>query len=130
MDTVTGKHYHLPQELWEMVMTHFHSSYKKPLHYEAIMNCKDFMRRRDITKCFGHSPMGNLCKHGVYDSFYIWIVLNNWIYWDFDDLNIRKSTVTMVRKVAKGKVKKEFEEIWGTYANHSNENNLLSRIHY
>ena len=70
------------------------------------MDCKDFMRRRNITKYFGHSPLGNLSKHGVYDSFYIWIVSANWVYWDFDDLDIRKPTLTMVRKVAKGNVKK------------------------
>jgi hypothetical protein len=36
----------------------------------------------------------------------------------------------MNRKVAKGRVKDEFEEIWTSYAIHSKEDNLLSRIHY
>ena len=116
-----------PKQLWKQVMTYFHSSYKKPLHYEAIIGCKDFMRRRNITKCFGHSPLGNVYKHGVYDSFYIWIVSANLIYRDLDDLDICKPTLTMV---AKGNVKKDFEEIWQTYADHSGENNLLSMTYY
>ena len=130
MDSITNKHYHLPQELWQVVMTYFHSSYKLPPHYKAIMNCKDFIRRRNINKCFGHSPIANLNKYSVFDSFYIWIISSNWVYWDLDDLDIRKPNITMVRKVAKGKVKKDFEEIWNTYALHSGESNLLSRIHY
>ena len=122
--------YELPPELWDIVMSYFHSSYKKSLHYEAIMNCKCFVRRRGINVDWGLSPVRNLSKYSVFDSFYIWIVLNNWTYWEFYDLDIHKPNMTMVRKVAKGAVKKDFEEIWETYANHSNENNLLSRIHY
>ena len=124
------KQYKLPEELWKQVMTFFHSSYKKPLHYEAIIDCKYFMQRRNITKCFGHSPLGNVYKDSVYDSFYIWIVSANWIYRDLDDLDARKPTITMLRKVANGNVKTDFEEIWQTYADHSGENNLLSMIHY
>ena len=124
------KSYELPPELWKMVMTYFHSAYKKPYHYEAIMNCHYFMRRRNITLYWGLSPLSNMSKYSVFDSFYIWIVLNNWVYWDLDDLDVRKPTVTMMRKVAKGQVKKDFEEIWEMYASHSSENNMLSRIHY
>jgi len=124
------KSYELPSELWKIVMTYFHSAYKKPSHYEALTNCHYFMRRRNITLYWGLSPLANMTKYSVYDSFYIWIVLNNWVYWDLDDLDIRKPTVTMVRKVAKGQVKKDFEEIWKMYASHSSENNMLSRIHY
>lgn len=125
-----SKTYELPPELWENVMTYFHSCYKKPLHYEAIMNCEYFVRRRGINIDWGLSPIRNMTKYGVFDSFYISIILNNWTYWEFDDLDIHKPKITMVRKVAKGKVKKDFEEIWGLYASHSNEGNLLSRIHY
>ena len=124
------KTYELPPELWGNVMSYFHSSYKKPLHYEAIMKCEYFVRRRGINIDWGLSPIRNMSKYGVFDSFYISIILNNWTYWEFDDLDIHKPMITMARKVAKGKVKKEFEEIWKTYANHSNEMNLLSRIHY
>jgi len=122
--------YELPTELWDIVMTHFHSCYKKPLHYEAIMKCESFTRRRNINLQWGLSPLCNCTKYGVYDSFYIWIVLNNWIYWEFSDIDIRKPTLNMNRKVAKGRVKDEFEEIWTSYAIHSKEDNLLSRIHY
>jgi hypothetical protein len=122
--------YELPTELWDIVMTHFHSCYKKPLHYEAIMKCEYFTRRRSINLQWGLSPLCNRTKYGVFDSFYIWIVLNNWVYWEFSDIDIRKPTLNMNRKVAKGRVKDEFEEIWTSYAIHSKEDNLLSRIHY
>jgi len=122
--------YELPAELWEIVMTHFHSCYKKPLHYQAIMKCEYFTRRRNINIHWGLSPLCNRTKYGVFDSFYIWIVLNNWVYWEHGDIDIRKPSLSMVRNVAHGKVKKDFEDIWNTYALHSNESNLLSRIQY
>ncbi len=124
------KTYEFPPELWGVVMSYFHSSYKKPLHYDALMNCDYFTRRRNINLYWGLSPLCNLTKYGVFDSFYIWIVLNNWVYWEFDDLNVHKPPITMVRKVAQGRVKTDFEEIWNMYAIHSNEDNLLSRIQY
>lgn len=124
------KQYELPEELWKKVMTYFHSSYKKPLHYEAVSKCEYFMRRRNINKYWGLSPISNLTKYGTFDSFYIWIVLNNWTYWEMSDLDIYKPDFTMIRRVAKGQVKKDFEEIWQTYADHSGEGNLLSRIYY
>ena len=122
--------YELPEELWNIVMSHFHSCYKKPLHYQAIMRCEYFTRRRNINRYWGLSPLCNRCKYGVFDSFYIWIVLNNWIYWEYDDVDIMKPSLSMNRNVASGNVKKEFQDIWNTYAAHSNEDNLLSRIHY
>ena len=125
-----SKTYELPPELWNIIMTHFHSCYKKPLHYEAIMSCEYFTRRRSINMRWGLSPLCNRSKYSVFDSFYIWIVLNNWIYWEFDDIDIKKPSLSMVRKVASGQTKTEFEEIWKKYACHSNENNLLSRIQY
>ena len=122
--------YELPVELWEIVMTHFHSCYKKPLHYQALMKCEYFARRRNINRIWGLSPLFNHAKHSVFDSFYIWIVLNNWIYWEYDDIDILKPSVSMVRRVARGNVKKDFEVIWNIYADHSREDNLLSRIQY
>lgn len=121
--------YELPPELWGIVMTHFHSCYKKPLHYQAIMNCKCFARRRGINIDWGLSPIANRNKHSVFDSFYICIVLNNWIYWELGDI-IYKPSLTMVRKTARGTVKTEFEHIWNEYSSHSNAANLLSRIQY
>jgi hypothetical protein len=129
MDTKDSKIYELPPELWNIVMEHFHSCYKKPLHYQAIMGCKHFTRRRGINIDWNLSPIANRNKHSVFDSFYIWIVLNNWIYWEFGDTTL-KPDLTMVRKSAQGNVKQEFEQIWNEYAVHSNEDNLLSRIHY
>ena len=123
-----SKTYELPPELWNIIMTHFHCCYKKPLHYEAIMKCEDFTRRRSINIRWGLSPLCNRSQYSVFDSFYIWIVLNNWIYWEFD--NIKKPSLSMVRKVARGQTKDEFEEIWKKYAYHSSETDLLSRIQY
>ncbi len=122
--------YELPKELWNIVMNHFHSCYKKPLHYQAIMECESFTRRRNINRYWGLSPLCDRSKYGVFDSFYIWIVLNNWIYWHYDDIDIMKPSLSMNRKVARGNVKKDFQDIWHAYAVHSNEDNLLSRIHY
>ena len=122
--------YEFPPELWNDVMAYFHSCYKKPLHYQAIMDCEYFRRRRNINLYWGLSPLCNRAKYGVFDSFYIWIVLNNWVYWEYDDIDMIKPSLSMVRKVAQGHVKKEFEEIWKMYATHSTEDNLLSRIQY
>lgn len=124
------KTYELPPELWMIVMTHFHSCYKKPLHYQAVMSCEYFTRRRNINRIWGLSPLCNREKYGVFDSFYIWIVLNNWVYWEFGDADIIRPSLSLVRKVARGNVKKDFERIWNSYATHSNEGNLLSRIQY
>lgn len=121
--------YELPPELWEIVMTHFHSCYKKPLHYIAIMECKYFARRRGINIDWNLSPIAYRNKYSVFDSFYIWIVLNNWVYWEVGDM-ILKPSLTMKRGTARGYIKREFEKIWQEYANNSNEDNLLSRIHY
>ena len=121
--------YELPPELWEIVMSHFHSCYKKPLHYTAIMECKHFARRRGINIDWNLSPLANRNKYSVFDSFYIWIVLNNWVYWEFGDMTLKPS-LTMKRGSAKGYIKKEFEKIWHEYAINSNEDNLLSRISY
>lgn len=125
-----NRDYELPQELWCDVMSYFHSAYKRPLHYNAIMSCKYFKKRRNINIDWGLSPLCTQSKYGVFDSYYIWIVLNNWTYWEFYDLNIVKPERTLNRKVAQGKVKKDFQDIWKTYAIHSNGQNLLSRIKY
>lgn len=125
-----SKVYELPPDLWSIIMSYFHSCYNKPLHYEAIMGCEHFTRRRNINLRWGLSPLCVQTKHGVFDSFYIWIVLNNWIYWEFNDIDIKKPSLSMVRKVARGQIKEDFEEIWKIYACHGNETNLLSRIQY
>ena len=129
MDSKFSKSYEIPPELWNIVMTYFHSCYKKPHHYQAIMDCKYFARRRGINVDWNLSPIANRNKYSVFDSFYIWIVLNNWSYWEFGDA-IMKPSLTMIRKSAQGSVKTEFETIWNEYAIHSNEENLLSRIRY
>jgi len=126
-----NKEYELLPELWGIVMSYFHSCYKEPLHYQAMMSCKYFKRRRNINIHWGLSPLCNGTKCGVFDSFYIWIVVNNWVYWEHGDISpITKPSLTLVRKAARGYVKKEFEDIWFMYASNSNEFNLLSRIYY
>ena len=122
-----------PDEIWKSFMGYFHSSYKKPLHYIGIMNCHTFYRRRAINLYwsqklneilqYSHSP-------GIFDSFYIWVVLDNWIFWEFNDVEIVKPKITFKRKVASGRVLEDFKKIWQEYASNSIDSNLLSKIKY
>ena len=39
-----------PNELWNLIFSYFHSSYKKPLHYVSIMENHDFYYIRKHNK--------------------------------------------------------------------------------
>lgn len=39
-----------PEELWNLIFSYFHSSYKKPLHYNSIMENHDFYYIRKHNK--------------------------------------------------------------------------------
>ena len=39
-----------PKELWNIIFSYFHSSYKKPLHYESIIENHDFYTIRKHNK--------------------------------------------------------------------------------
>jgi hypothetical protein len=39
-----------PNELWNLIFSYFHSSYKKPLHYVSIMENQDFYHIRKHNK--------------------------------------------------------------------------------
>ena len=57
-----------PDDLWNMIMTYFHSSYKKPLHYEAFKTIK-------LYKDFKNSEK------------------KLWYIDDFDNLNVIENTL-------------------------------------
>uniref|UniRef100_A0AB39J755 F-box domain-containing protein n=1 Tax=Florenciella sp. virus SA2 TaxID=3240092 RepID=A0AB39J755_9VIRU len=124
-----------PDELWESIMSYFHSIYKKPSHYVSIMNCPSFYRRRCINLYWSsnNSSLKQIVWNptpGIFDSFYIWIVLDNWVFWEFDDINILQPKLTLNRKVASGKVLEDFKQIWQEYAQNGSRGNLISRIKY
>tara|TARA_B110000285_G_scaffold231293_1_gene299676 strand:+ start:95 stop:550 length:456 start_codon:yes stop_codon:yes gene_type:complete len=41
---------YFPEELWDIIFSYFHSSYRKPLHYVSIINNDDFYYIRKHNK--------------------------------------------------------------------------------
>lgn len=43
-----------PREILDNILSYFHSAYKKPLHYSAIMGQKDFYHLKIVNKKYTH----------------------------------------------------------------------------
>ena len=115
------KSFELPEDVWGVVMSFFHSSYKKPSHYIAITTTNDFYRKMRYIKYSSNSKT-------PFDSYYAHIISSNWSYWMLSDLHDRliRPEVTLTRGVAKGKIRSEFIEIWKTYQNNDNYNGQVT----
>lgn len=100
--------YELPEDVWGIVMSFFHSSYKKPTHYNAIMATKDFYNK---TKFVKRDKRENA---PLFLSYYAHIIATNWIYWRMPDL-LHQPEVSLTRGVARGKIRDEFAAIWKQY---------------
>ena len=103
--------YELPEDVWSVVMSFFHSSYKKPTHYEAIMATKDFYNK---TKFVKRDERKNA---PIFVSYYAHIIAKNWVYWSMADLHqqLVRPEVSFTRGVARGKTRDEFAAIWNQY---------------
>lgn len=118
----------LPQDVWNTIMGYFHSSYKKTTHYQAIIKCKHFARRRNINRAWQGSIFVEKCS--VFESYYITIIADNWVYWSNPDLDIIIPQVNLNRRVANGDVLNDFNEIFLEYARKNYGTHILSRISY
>ena len=101
--------YELPDDLWGLVMSFFHSSYKRPSHYDAIMSTVDFRNKTEFV------TNDERDKAPLFVSYYAHIIYVNWDYWSMPDLNLFRPEVSLTRGVAKGKTLDDFVEIWRHY---------------
>lgn len=103
--------YEFPEDIWGVVMSFFHSSYKKPSHYNAIMATKDFyVKRRFIKK-------DKRVNAPIFVSYYAHIIATNWFYWSMPDLQeyLIRPEVSLRRGLAQGKTRDDFVNIWDQY---------------
>ena len=108
-----------PQDIWENIISYFHSSYKKPNHYEAIVDIPSFNFKRahhvgiNSNKYKGFTPIDRrndpdrLSLH----SYYIDVYIKN----KFQKNKKILYTPKMNLNCSTGKIKKEFDEIINIY---------------
>jgi len=103
--------YELPQDVWSVVMSYFHSAYKKPNHYVAIMATRDFRNKTTFIK------KDKRTNAPTFVSYYSHIIATNWVYWSMPDIHnqLFRPEVSLNRGVAKGKTRDEFAAIWEQY---------------
>ena len=119
-----------PEEVFNNILSYFHTFYyRAPFHYKAIMEDETFSHRNKVSKRWNNTAL-NKKYCCIMDSFYIYIVANNWNYWKLYDLPIMKPKISLNRKVAKGLVLNDFIFIWKEYAINNDPSHLLSTIHY
>jgi len=121
----TRRMHNFPQEIWEIITSYFHSAYRKPLHYDAIMKVPEFyfcvMHHRDSHK------YGLLWNRSLQvDSYYMrLIVINN-----FNASNSKKGCqIRLKRGVACHKICDDFINIFEVYKKNS-LTNVLNNITY
>ena len=94
-----------PKDIWNIIMSYFHSSYKKPLHYEAIMNISEFyycvVHHRESYKYNLH--WNNNLK---INSYYMRLIVNT---------NYENVYNILNRKTASSKIYDEFVDIFKKY---------------
>lgn len=102
--------FEFPEDVWGVVMSFFHSSYKRPSHYDAIMSIDDFRNKAEFVR------NDQRIKAPMFVSYYAHIIATNWDYWRMPpDLGLFRNEVTLTRGVARGKTLDDFVEIWRQY---------------
>ena len=108
-----------PKDIWDIIITHFHSAYKKPSHYDAIIDIPSFYFKRahhigiNTNKYKGFTPIDRrndpdrLSLH----SYYIDIYIKN----KFHNKNIIYKTPKMNLNCSRGKIREEFDQIIKIY---------------
>lgn len=110
-------------------MSYFHSNYKKPLHYECLLENSDFYFTREKNKKMSalllrEKSLFDLEMEQVYDSFYIKIILTT----GNTTLKKNKSSICLKRQKASLKVVDDFREIFEEYKNENLQ--FLSNVKY
>ena len=118
-----------PQDIWSEIMSYFHSSYKKPIHYVCMLENNLFYFSRAKNKKMVWLPKQfrsqlNLEMDKVYNSFYMTIVLNMVGNTTFKSSN----SIILKRRIAKNKILEDFNNIFEQYKN--SDVQLLSNINY
>tara|TARA_Y100000385_G_C13093556_1_gene640043 strand:- start:445 stop:795 length:351 start_codon:yes stop_codon:yes gene_type:complete len=114
----------IPEDIWNTIMGYFHSSYKKPSHYEAIMYMPEFYYTRLHHK-ESHKYSDKWNKSLIVDSYYMRMILNSHFNSSYRNTNNYK----MNRGVASGDTRKEFNDIFEKYKNNS-LTNIMKNLKY
>jgi hypothetical protein len=127
MEVNPANQMYFPHEIWNLIMSHFHSIYKKPFHYEAIMKVSEFYF------CVVHHRESY--KHGAQwnrllrvDSYYMRLVL----YSDYETNHLEKTHQIRLKRGAGAVSKKiceDFVDIFKDYKNNS-LTNVFNNISY
>lgn len=117
--------YYFPDDIWDVIMSHFHSIYKKPCHYEAIMEVSDFyfctVYHRESYK-YGMQWNRSL----QVDSYYMRLMLYNNM--NTSIINGRYQ-IKLKRGVASPKIRDDFTNIIKMYKKNS-LTNVFNNISY
>lgn len=109
-----------PSDVWEVIMSYFHSSYKNPSHYDAIMDTRDFyIIRSRHRESIRHNLKCN--KHLYVDSYYMRLILNAHY------ISTTQKETKMTRKTASPRIHNDFVKIFEEY---KNRNNILKNLKY
>ena len=111
-----------PKDLWENIFTYFHSAYRLPNHYVAMMKLNSFKKRVKLLKQLyksGQILVATSNQHCIFNSFYISILLKQ-IFYDNTSENYRllpntKPDITLNINTTKLKIKEDFLEIINEY---------------
>ena len=116
-----------PEDIWNIVMSYFHSSYKKPSHYESIMDVSEFL----FTRYHNRESCKQTLKWNksslIVDSYYMLLILNT--HFHFSSKNKSNEKNKLRRGVASCKIRQDFKYIFETYKNLS-KTNILRNLKY
>jgi hypothetical protein len=101
--------FEFPQDIWMLIMGHFHSSYKRPGHYNAMLAVDDFyFTRMHHRENYKFSMMWN--RSLMVDTYYMRLVVSQQ-----RNVTSRLRSPRLNRGVATGSVAREFTAIYDTY---------------
>ena len=114
-----------PQDIWNTIMSYFHSTYKKSSHYECIMDVPEFyFIRKYHQNCYNYGLKWN--KSFSVDSYYMKIILDNSLRSKY---NHRNNKITLTRGVASTNIRDDFKKIFENYKSHC-KTNILKNLKY
>jgi hypothetical protein len=124
-------------DIWNEIMSYFHSIYRRPIHLEYIMKHGEFRRSRHINKMWEGTKLIRYCS--VFESYYISIIRNSWVYLTNPDLGIIPGTGQFKFRRRSSRcpgVTRDFKQIYAEYSSRNSVegllggDNILSHIYY
>lgn len=118
-----------PRDLWGEIMSYFHSAYRKPLHYNCLLENTDFYFTREKNKKMSfllpsQKSLFDLQMKKVYDSFYMKIILTA----RNTTLKKNKSSICLKRRKAPLNIVNDFKQIFEEYKNENLQ--FLTNVNY